>query len=67
MTLGLSISDRQANVDCWFMKQSYTVYGYNLVTVILMGNHFVKQEMLESPLELVTALDYHLGICSPPL
>ena len=67
MILGLSIFDTQANVDCWFTKQSYIVYGYNLVKVILMGTHFVKQEMLVSPLELAAALDYHLGISSPNL
>ena len=32
-----------------------------------MGPHFVKQEMLVSPLELGAALDSHLGISSPDL
>ena len=39
----------------------------NLKKVILTRTHFVKQEMLVSPLELAAALDCHLGICSPPL
>lgn len=43
------------------------IYGYNLVQVILMGPHFVKREMLVSPLELAAALDYHLDISSPDL